>query len=227
MTSPTNNNINAGNHLFYYYHEAGHAVAYYAIHDKIFDKGAELSFVNSLSFKPGTTLGKSNSVPGNPRLDEAWVDLAGPCAEWMAHTIHKDSQATLEEALIEFSKESLQIIQDETRDDLSRAILMLNPDFSLCQFGHETTEFKLALQTEVFPQAHNVHNLLESWWQAVEAIVSGIKNSLKKKEVQPFKSERLTKLLLPFVNSQNDGGFKSEEKKILDKWNKTLHFDPF
>jgi hypothetical protein len=176
------------------YHEAGHAIVEYVLHDRSFHAGATLVIQRThCPGKPGGGFheGKRREVDvgmfaesGDLQLDEVWGYLGGPCAEWIERK-NQGGTKSVEDWLSSFwaSNQKLRNLQD----DLSEAAIHIcgscpSPP-ALPQNCQSWTE--LHVKSEVLAQAQPVVALLFQWWDGVKAIVAAI-NSKRSQSTSEF-----------------------------------------
>lgn len=206
------------------HHEAGHAVVDYVMHAKQFARKAELWTI-CCRFDDGRI---ADGEEG-PRVAEAWGDLGGSCAEWIARKKWGLTKLRLDEWLDQLSRETLAALESQgcsqpaTRDDLCKAIWALCPNCMNSEYG-ELTGRKRHFPDEVLPQAEHVCKLLEQWWDAVEVLADKRAQGRELNELS-LKEPCLGMILQPYNDGRDVGAFEVEWKK-QDVWKRCLAAHP-
>lgn len=214
------------------YHEAGHVVVEYVVHEKRLAEDAELHLpplraiapagANEVRsgghFRAGTRDHVWAVDNEGPCLDEVWGDLGGPCAEWIERN-RRGCTMNLFDWLDWLSEETCKKKGGEARDDLSKAIQNMCRD-CMGNVCHK--------QNDVFPQALKVHDLLVAWWPAVQGLVKEfgrVRGKEGKKQKDPdvtLGGPQLAEALRPFDNGRDAGAFASEVGKCHARWSGQL-----
>jgi len=196
----------------------------YVVHGRKFAQGAEL-WTDRGCFEDGRSVGESEG----PRVADAWGDVGGPCAEWIARTRWGLWESSLAEWLHQLSSESRAALESQkgpspaSRDDRCKAIWALCPNCGTQEYG-ELTCLDRHFPDDVLSQAEHVCELLEMWWDAVELLVRKQAESRGLNELS-LKGPYLSEILRPYDDGRDAGAFEVEWKR-QDVWKRCLDAHP-